>query len=425
MRTICGIIIMMCAAVSIVAAKDNCQQILENVRFDAYTPLTDECSIYLKDLIIKGKDNEKKLKALEVLERSNKRNDFDFFKEILLSVNSIPVQQKVIAILTNMRDKRVLPLIAEFFSSPFFAVREAVILALKTNGDDRMYPYVIRLAKSDEVIHRIYALEALYHLYDNRFYEIIIKLLQDSNKSVRYFALECVAHNEIYNALPYVRTIASGDVNEEVRVRAITVLAALKDKAAYYVFVRSLSDYSPIIREATVDALSTFLTRETTIYLSRQLLNEREVFIKQKIIKSLIIAKNTGDIRGLQYCVQNEEHPVLRIYAAYALGVIRDERGIPILIAALQDSDYRVRAEAAHALGNFKGKATVVALLNNYEKEAEQYVKSAIVFSLKRIGDPACLREVFIIYTNEKDAVLRIILASTIEHIIVKNSKQY
>jgi HEAT repeat protein len=288
-----------------------------------------------------------------------------------------------------------------------------------------MYPYIIRLAKSDEVIERIYALEALYHLYDNRFYEIIVRLLQDANKSVRYFALDCVVHNEIINALPHVRTIASADENEEVRVKAINVLSALHDKAAYYIFVRALSDYSDLVRDAAVDALSTFLSKESILYLSRQLLTEREVYIKRKIIKALIAAKNAGDVRGLQHLIHNEENRSLRIYAVYALGAIRDERTIPMIIESLGDEDFRVRAEAAAALSQFKGKNAVVPLLEYYSKENELYVKTAIIFSLKKIGDTGSLQKLFVFYTQEQDLVLKMILKNTIQHIITRNIRQY
>ncbi|MEJ5361957.1 MAG: HEAT repeat domain-containing protein [Spirochaetota bacterium] len=406
-------------------ASNDCIRVLLNDVDGSHVEISDECIMKLKELIVTGKDNDQKMQALQILKKSKVRTNIEFFKDILYSVHSITVQQMVIEILADIHDKKVLPVIIEFLSSPFFAVRESVILALKKNGDDRMYPFIIRLARSDEVIHRIYALEALYHLYDNRFYEIIVRLLQDTNKSVRYFALDCVVHNEISASLPYVRSIATGDENEEVRVKAINVLSALQDRAAYYIFVRALSDYSDLVRDAAVDALSTFLSKESTIYLSRQLLAEREVYIKRKIIKALIKAKNAGDIRGLQHIVQNEENRSLRIYAVYALGVIRDERTVSLIIDSLDDEDFRMRAEAAAALSQFKGYKVVIPLLEHYPKEKELYVKTAIIFSLKRICDSSSLQKLFVIYTQEQDLVLKMILSNTIQHIIARNIRQY
>ncbi len=419
------IIAIVCIFYTVCFASDECFRTLANNIDERYIELSDECILKLKELIVKGKDNDQKIQALRALQKSKVRSDINFFKDILLSVHSITVQQMVIEILSDMRDKKVLPVIIEFLSSPFFSVRESVILALKKNGDDRMYPYIIRLSKSDEVIHRIYALEALSHLYDNRFYEIIVRLLQDTNKSVRYFALDCVEHNEIIAALPYVRSIASGDENAEVRVKAINVLASLNDKAGYYIFVRALSDYSDLVRDAAVDALSAFMSKESIIYLSRQLLTESEVYIKRKIIKALITAKNAGDMRGLQHIIHDEQNKSLRIYAVYALGVIRDERTLPLIIASLADEDFRVRAEAAYALSQFKGKKAVVPLLEYYIKEDEPYVKTAMIFSLKKICDPGSLHKLFEFYTQEQDLVLKMILRSTIQHILTTNIRQY
>lgn len=407
-------------------AKEDCLAIIDKADFHArFIEISDECITILVNTIVKGRDTEQKIKALNVLKKSKHSRDVDFFKHILESVHSIPVQQTVIEILSDMRDRRVLPIIIEYVTSPFFAVRESVIMALRESGDDRMYPYIIRLAGSDDVIKRIYALEALYHLYDNRFYDIVMQLLNDSNKSVRYFALECVSHNEIHNALPTVRNIALKDENDEVRVKALNVLGSLRDKTAYGIFVRSLSDASEIVREAAVDEMKPFLSRESALHLSRRLLLETEIHIKRMIIKSLVTAGKTGDINGLRHIVLNDENASLRIYAVWALGVIQDERTAALLIEALYDQDFRVRAEAANALGNFKGRKVVESLLDKYKTEDEHYVKTAILFSLMKICDINSLRQMLEIYSREKDKVLAMIAYNAIHHIIIKKTKYY
>ncbi len=427
MKKMSVIIIVLIACIANSFADVDCSKILNEQIYDeqSYANLSDECIENFKYIIVKGKDTEQKLKALKILRKSKVGKNCGFFKDILLSVNSMTVQQMIIEIISEIHDKQVLPIILPYLESPFYAVREAVIMALKKNGDDRMYPHIIKLAKSDDAINRIYALEALYHLYDNRFYEIVVQLLKDQNKSVRYFALECVKHNEIIATLPYIRAMAINDDNDEVKVEAILVLASLHDKGAYYIFVRSLGGYSDGVREAAVDALIQFPSRDSALYLSRQLVTEDETYIKRKIVKALITFRTSGDIRGLQKILENDDNPSLRIYAAYAFGIIKDERAITLLIKAMSDDDYRVRAEAGNALGNFKGKIVVIALLEKYEKESSTYVKTAILYSLKKICDKGSLQRLFSLYCNENDVIHKMILQQTIHHIIARSFNQY
>jgi len=67
----------------------------------------------------------------------------------------------------------------------------------------------------------------------------------------------------------------------------------------------------------------------------------------------------------------------------------------------------------------------VIPLLEYYSKENELYVKTAIIFSLKKIGDAGSLQKLFVFYTQEQDLVLKMILSSTIQHIITRNIRQY
>jgi len=132
------IVVFIFIAYTVSFASDECIKTLVNNVDDSYSNLSDECIMKLKELIVKGKDNDQKIQALQILKKSKVRTNIEFFKDILYSVRSITVQQMVIEILAEMHDKKVLPVIIEFLPSPFFAVRESVILALKKNGDDRI-----------------------------------------------------------------------------------------------------------------------------------------------------------------------------------------------------------------------------------------------------------------------------------------------
>lgn len=86
--------------------------------------------------------------------------------------------------------------------------------------------------------------------------------------------------------------------------------------------------------------------------------------------------------------------PDVRRNSAWLLGRMRDERIIPPLIGALNDEDTTVRVRAAEALGNFKDSRAVQPLLDLLGHETDDEVKTRIIASLGRQGDPLAFPEI-------------------------------
>ena len=397
------------------------QQSLHRIRKMQYPA----CKERLVEVVLSKADNSKKIRAIEALRQYNGDAMIKTWSSLLEKSESFVIKKQVIQSLADTRNRLVVPELIPLLKSPFHTIRESAAEALGKYGDDRVFPFIIGMSKDENPVYRMYAVESMNHIYDDRLYYMLVSLLQDENKSIRYAVLECIQENEIEKAFPYVRKAALHDDNYEVRIRAMNLLSDYRDSRSYGIFIRNLSDDNADVRDASVAALLELGYRKSAWSLSRQLINEKEHHVKMHIIQTLAAIKEMGDPGGLGGVLEDDDNPVLRIEAAYAIGAIGEKKGISYLLNALKDSDYRVRAEAAYALGNFNGDEIVCALLELLEKNERRYVRSAALYSLNKIGDTGALLGLYRIYGEETDPVMKSLLNDLIERFIKKSTREY
>lgn len=373
---------------------------------------------FIRNILISHNNEKFHATAIQALQSYPVATNLSEWLEILDKTPSFYVKQRVIEILSASRDKRVIPPIAQHLANPFHIVRNAAIQALKTFNDDRIYPVILDMATSADPVFKIYSLEAMNHLYDRRLYDLLVRLLSDENHSVRYQALKCIEKNALSKALNNVKRTALHDGNSEVRVRAIQIVGKSRSNNPYNILYNSLSAQHPDVRHAAVTALSDLDFSQTSRKLSDMLLTEKEDRVKEQIIDALIRFRKGADFRGLSHILFNEKNQSLRIRSAYAMGEIQDRDAVVHLIRVLTDPEIKVKAEACHALGHFKTRQSIDALLEVSEKEKERYVRTAALYSLKTIRDRKSLLPLFDQYTVETEPVYRELLKQVIRYLI-------
>jgi HEAT repeat protein len=327
--------------------------------------------------------------------------------DILKKSPSFLVKKEIIDYLSASHDKKIVLPIVEELASPFYAVRESAILALKAVGDDRMYPVMLRMMENENPIYRVYALETLFYIYDIRFYGILIKMLGDENKSIRYYVLKCIENNRLKDALIHVRRIALSDVSWENRVKAAQILGALNDDNSFYVLLKCLGDENRDIRFTAAGSLNILKFRNSAYPLSEQLAIENDDEIKKVIIDTLIGLNNAGGYKGLSKVLLDDKNISMKINAAFALGSIRFRDSSYILLNGLKDSDMKVRAEVCNSLGYYSTKETIENLLDIINSDPERYVRTAALYSIKRIGMKHVVRPLFDRYVIEDDPIVK------------------
>ncbi len=372
----------------------------------------------LKTVLISRNDEKLLLSSFKALKYYPVTKVINEWIEILEKTPSFAVKEQAIDYLASTKDRRVIIPIVDQINNPYFPVRERAIFALKRFNDDSIYPRILNMATGKNPVMRLYSLEAIYHLYDQRLYNLLIDMLKDENHSVRFYVLKCLEKNNLSKALNHIRNTALQDSNPEVRVKAIEIVGKSKANNPYGVLYQSLSDTHADVRYAAIKAIRDLDFRQTSYRLSDILASEKEDRVKELIIDTLISFRSGAGFKGLSKILYNDENVLLRIRASYALGQIDDRNSIPYLVKALNDRENSVRAEACNSLGYYKMKTAIDPLIEIIKSDATPYVRSAALFSIKRIRDKATILPLFDQYVIEKDAVFKEQIKNVIRQMI-------
>ena len=381
-----------------------------------YKPM--DVAVKMGDVLVVGGDSEEKEKILSLLKLYPFKSVKDIYLKVLEKTSSFLVKKEVISVLGNAGDREFVIPIAKELESPFSAVREKAIFYLRSIGDDRMFPYIVKLSENKDPVFRVYALDALTSLYDFRLLNTVQSLLQDENKSVRILAIQCVQKNSIDKLFPVIRTLAASDSDNEVRIEAITAIGKLNDAGALNVLLKTINNDAVEIRLSTVQVLYKMRMKQSLRSVSDRLAMESDNQIKNICIDMMIEMKDGGGLRGLEREVMFEEYLPLRIKSVYALGVVGGPKVSGILVKALADKDYKVRAETCGALSGNRDKTVLNSLLAVIKSDDERYVRLAALYAIEKTRDKSTIIPLFDMYSSEKDPIFRFKLYEVIRNLI-------
>ncbi len=364
----------------------------------------------VKTLVSEDPDDEDVAPLFDALRVYDDDRFIGSWIDILKRSGSKKIKLEVIGHLGRVNSKYAVEPLASLLSSPWSEIREKSAKTLVNIGDDRVFPYILRMAESLQPVERIYALEAMMYLYDRRFYSIITDLLKDDNKSIRIYALKCLYKNGLKEALFLIRGRALNDNDAEVRDRSVRILGDFYDDKALYVLLRTLNDSDRNVRYSSVRALTKLRLSASAYELSSRLYKEDDHEIKDGIVELVILLRKAGTLSGFERVLYTDESIDLRIKAAYALGIIRDDRAASVLVKGLQNRDYRVRAEICNSLGYYRQAISMNALLRVIEKDKKRYVRSSALYALKKQRDKRSILRLFDVFAAEDDPVFREIM---------------
>ncbi len=366
-------------------------------------------------------DEAQRLRIISALKEYPVAENFKTWTKMLKAAKDKNIEIALIEFLGSSKTPVFTVPVAEKLIVPRAEVREKAAETLKRHGDDRMLPVILSHGQSRNPIERIYFLEALNHIYDIRFQKLVISMLGDENKSVRIYAIKCVNNNEIKEALPALRRLASHDDNNEARKMGIASLAAFRDTQSGSMLSGLLKDPDPGIRLSAIRALKELKHYNSSSQISDLLGREEDREIKLAAIDTLIYFKKAGNTGGLKHIIREDPDPAVRIRAICALGIIGEGRdSMDILKSAATDQDYRVRGEVCSAMVSFRKQGASAVLLEQIKSDRSRYVRSAALYSIVKINDSANIIRLFDIYSTEEDRVFREMLRSTLRGYIKK-----
>lgn len=185
---------------------------------------------------------------------------------------------------------------------------------------------------------------------------------------------------------PLVALLDSDD--RELLAVAAGALARLGDRRAFEPLLRLIGDRDLSVRQAAIGALNSIGHPEMSTRM-RALLEDGDPRVRESAVR---IAGYFGYASCadalLDRCRDTDE--AIRAAALEHVAYLEDDRGVPMMIAALANDTPRARAAAAQALAHAAGAAALDALRRAID-DPDQWVRYFSVTSLGRLADRASL----------------------------------
>lgn len=165
---------------------------------------------------------------------------------------------------------------------------------------------------------------------------------------------------------------ALNDSQQEVRFNAARALGMIKNEEAFNVLMEALNEYA-----------------DTNVVGSSQGTPGR-IFFEEEAIISAITAlgkiKNPLSVPLLKRLLAQEKSPRIRASIIMALGMMANERMLPIFQGALRDEDPRVRANAIEAIESIKS-SSIVGIIQPYLEDPNNRVRANVAKAIWKYGD--------------------------------------
>jgi HEAT repeat protein len=344
----------------------------------------------------------------------------------LLSLPGEDLQDSLRVAFLNMGEPAVPCLSGVLGSASGEPLIRAIYLLGKLKATDAVDPIIQKLHDPSPAVRRFAAI-ALTEIGDPRAEEYLVALLSDKDPALRTYA-------------------AVGLMSIGGRISIRLLLASLGDPETRWLAVRILDK----IGSRDVDSLIAALKNENTGWYAQQALTKLDAAVLPQLEERLRgpdpairegvarVMGEVGDRRAvgpllealqgagdtgrnsaaalIQIADPAAVEPLIellgnqgeqvRLYAAYALGGLKDRRAVPALTRTLADASSSVRGIAAHALGQIGSRDATGPLVAALE-DPSAHVRSTAASALARIGDSSAIAKLEVQLAKDPDFTSR------------------
>ncbi|MCD6412845.1 MAG: HEAT repeat domain-containing protein [Elusimicrobia bacterium] len=173
-----------------------------------------------------------------------------------------------------------------------------------------------------------------------------------------------------------------------VRAQAAESLGNLRNRKATPALIKALGDKNRNVRAAVIVAFGYLRDKSAVEPLMNYYKSEDDLGLR---ISALNVLGVLGDEKALPLMIESlkDKNSRIRTIAAQALGRLRNPKATKPLLEATRDSDKNVRLYAVRSLGEVGNKEVVKDLEKLIEKEKNNSVKIEFARSLGRLGSAA------------------------------------
>jgi HEAT repeat protein len=256
----------------------------------------------------------------------------------------------------RVESEQVFPVLIKGLSDPDKSVRKHAALLLGRKGDEDTLP-------------------------------VLILALNDSDIEVRssvFLALRIIGTDRAISALKKTLTVELNRPNKKLRREAVEAFGWIGDADVASILTTALSDPDKEVRRSAVKALGKIGSKDT-VPLLENMLRSRSSKIRSSTVKALGRIGGEQAISALLEAMDDSSHWV-RGMAATALGQTKSERAVPKLISALHDTTEWVRDHTIEALGQIKSDQAIPALIEILNNSERRMTCSKTIKALEEIG---------------------------------------
>ncbi len=276
----------------------------------------------------------------------------------------------------NSRRPSAVEAIIQRLHDPDPAVRRFAAIALTEIGDPRAEEFLVALLRDKDPALRTYAAVGLMSIGGRISIRLLLASLNDPE--TRWLAvriLDKIGGRDIDSLIAALKDERTGWYAEEALTRLDgNVLPELDER---------LKGPDPAIRESVARVMGEVKDRRAVAPLLEAIQSAGDT--GKNSATALIQIADPASVAPLIELLGNQDEEV-RLYAAYALGGLKDRRAVPALTRTLADPSSSVRGIAAHALGQIGSRDATEALIKALE-DPSAHVRATAAYALARIGD--------------------------------------
>lgn len=212
----------------------------------------------------------------------------------------------------------------------------------------------IKLLKSSRWYHRLSAITSLTIIKSEVLKEIISEIIKDKNLSIRVAIIKAVSALNLTKNLPdAIRCMET--MPDWINERVIEIIMKIEKRLPYEEMLRLFNESSERVKRYIVPLLFES-DKEQALWDLTNNFNKYDFETQIAIVKSMYKVDSIDKIIGFTEMIMDSDKWELKSQLVKSLGMIRDERAIPILIRGLDDKNWFVRFNSAVSLSMFGEK---------------------------------------------------------------------
>lgn len=261
-----------------------------------------------------------------------------------------------------------------------------------------------KLKDKDQFVRRQGA-EALGNLRDQRAIPDLISALSDSSPLVRQAAVDALGLMRATQSVKKIGELLVGDKESQVRQSAAVALGYIGGKEGESYLIKALSDNSAGVKYSAAASLGQIRSPEAVTALANSLADP-DPGMRRSVLVALDRSEDSSPLPSVRSMLQDTD-PVVRALAAKFVGKFKDQEARAQLAEMLKDTDNRVVIAAAYSLGRIgdhSGLSVISKILKSPDSDVT--VKAMSIEALEAIGTPSAI-ELIKGLTNDTDEYVK------------------